>query len=246
VGVGSTVINNVNFKDISSFTFNGIAAYDSRGIFPTTSDAAITGVIRDDEFYNAYRVGNQKYQKGEYWAFKNASGGIDSLRRYALIPVPGAQVNIDNQPVIDANNEPVLTDNNGRFSIQVPIGEHAITLVKNGHEFLHKGRFPANTTSVVNGQTVVTNTYQDFYQDQIEPITFIDTTKVTVIGRVVGGRVQAEQTIGFGENGRKVFNYTNAAGINDSTLYTSINNIGVARLTLGYIPVGSSSVTPEY
>lgn len=246
VGVGSTVINNVNFKDISSFTFNGIAAYDSRGIFPTTSDAAIRGDIRDDEFYNAYRVGNQKYQKGEYWAFKNASGGIDSLRRYALIPVPGAQVNIDNQPVIDANNEPVLTDNNGRFSIQVPIGEHAITLVKNGHEFLHKGRFPANTTSVVNGQTVVTNTYQDFYQDQIEPITFIDTTKVTVIGRVVGGRVQAEQTIGFGENGRKVFNYTNAAGINDSTLYTSINNIGVARLTLGYIPVGSSSVTPEY
>jgi len=246
VGVGSTVINNVNFKDISSFTFNGIAAYDSRGIFPTTSDAAIRGDIRDDEFYNAYRVGNQKYQKGEYWAFKNASGGIDSLRRYALIPVPGAQVNIDNQPVIDANNEPVLTDNNGRFSIQVPIGEHAISLVKNGHEFLHKGRFPANTTSVVNGQTVVTNTYQDFYQDQIEPITFIDTTKVTVIGRVVGGRVQAEQTIGFGENGRKVFNYTNAAGINDSTLYTSINNIGVARLTLGYIPVGSSSVTPEY
>lgn len=246
VGVGSTVINNVNFKDISSFTFNGIAAYDSRGIFPTTSDAAITGDIRDEEFYNAYRVGNQKYQKGEYWAYKNASGGIDSLRRYALIPVPGATVNIDNQPVIDANNEPVLTDNNGRFSIQVPIGEHAITLVKNGHEFLHKGRFPANTTAVVNGQTVVTNTYQNFYQDQIEPITFIDTTKVTVIGRVVGGSVQAEQTIGFGENGRKAFNYTNAAGINDSTLYTSINNIGVARLTLGYIPVGSSSVTPEY
>ena len=36
IGVGSTVINNVNFKDISSFTFNGIAVYDSRGVFPTT------------------------------------------------------------------------------------------------------------------------------------------------------------------------------------------------------------------
>ena len=246
VGVGSTVINNVNFKDISSFVFKGLAAYDSRGVFPTTSDAAIKGDIKENEFYNAYTVGNTKYQKAEYWAYKNASGIIDSLRRYAVIPVPGAYVNIDNQPAIDANNVPVMTDINGRFTIQVPIGQHAITLSKNGHNFIYGGRYPANTSSVVNGQTVITNNYQDFYQDQIEPITFIDTTKVTVIGRVVGGSVQSQQTIGFGDNGKKVYNYTDAAGVSQSELYTSINNIGVAQLTLGYMPVGASAVTPEY
>jgi len=246
VGVGSTVINNVNFKDISSFTFNGLAAYDSRGVFPTTSDAAIRGDIKENESYNAYTVGNQKYQKGQYWAFKNTNGGIDSLLRYAVIPVPGAYVNIDNQPAIDANNVPVMTDINGRFSIQVPIGQHAITLVKSGHTFLYDGRFPANTSSVVNGQTVVTNNYQDFYQDQIEPVTFIDTTKITVIGRVVGGSVQAGQTIGFGDTGKKTYNYVDAAGVNKSIVYTSINNIGAAKLTLGYTPVGANSVTPEY
>ena len=246
VGVGSTVINNVNFKDISSFNFNGLAAYDSRGVFPTTSDAAIRGDIKENEFYNAYTVGNQKYQKGQYWAYKNAAGGIDSLRRYAVIPVAGAYVNVDNEPAIDANNVPVMTDINGRFSIQVPIGQHAITLVKSGHAFLYDGRFPANTSSVVNGQTIITNTYQDFYQDQIEPVTFIDTTKVTVIGRVVGGSVQAGQAIGFGDTGKKTYNYTDAGGVSQSTIYTSINNIGVAKLTLGYTPVGSSTVTPEY
>lgn len=246
VGAGSTVINNVNFKDISSFVFNGIAMYDSRGVFPTTSDPAIKGDIKENEFYNAYTVGIQRYPKGEYWAFKNASGGIDSLRRYAIVPVPGAYVNIDNEPAIDANNEPVITDLNGRFSIQVPIGQHAITLVKTGHTFIYDGRFPANTSSVVNGQTVVTNKYQDFYQDQIEPITFIDTTKVTVIGRVVGGNVQSGQTIGFGDTGKKIYNYKDAAGVSQSTYYTSINNIGVAKLTLGYLPVGASTVTPEY
>jgi len=246
IGVGSTVINNVNFKDISSFVFKGLAAYDSRGVFPTTSDAAIKGDIKENEFYNAYTVGNTKYQKAEYWAYKNASGGIDSLRRYAVIPVPGALVNIDNQPAIDANNVPVTTDINGRFSIQVPIGQHAITLVKSGHQFIYEGRYPANTSSVVNGQTVITNNYQDFYQDQIEPITFIDTTKVTVIGRVVGGIVQSQQTIGFGDNGKKTYNYTDAAGVSQSALYTSVNNIGVAQLTLGYMPVGASTVTPEY
>jgi hypothetical protein len=111
---------------------------------------------------------------------------------------------------------------------------------------MYDGRFPANTSSVVNGQTVVNNTYQDFYQDQIEPITFIDTTKVIVIGRVVGGSVQAGQTIGFGDTGKKTYNYTDAAGVSQSIVYTSINNIGVAKLTLGYMPVGASTVTPEY
>jgi hypothetical protein len=246
VGVGSTVINNANFKDISSFTFKGRVVYDSRGIFPTTSDAKITGDIRDGESYNAYTVGNLKYQKGEYWAFKNAAGGIDSLRRYAVIPVPGANVNIDNTIAMDANNSPVVTDINGYFTIQVPIGDHAISVFKSGHEFDSEGRYPARTSSVVNGNKVITNTYLNFFQDQIEPITFIDTTKVTVIGRVVGGTAQADQTIGFGQNGKQTYTYKDAEGVTQTEDYSSTNNIGVARLTLGYIPAGSSSVTPEY
>lgn len=246
VGAGSTVINNVNFKDVSSFSFNGIAVYDSRDVFPPTSDAPITGDIKDDEAYNAFVKGNLKYPKGEYWAEKNAVGLIISLRRYARIPVPGAYVNIDNQPAIDANNVPVLTDINGRFTIQVPIGEHAISISKSGHEFLYDGRYPARTTAVVAGQTVVTNTYQDFYEDRTEPITFIDNTKVTVIGRVVGGAVQADQVIGFGDTGKKTHTYLDDNKAIRSIDYTSINNIGQATLTLGHMPAGSSTVTPEY
>lgn len=246
VGTGSTVINNVNFKDVSSFSFKGIAVYDSRDVFPPTSDAPITGDIKDDEAYNAYVKGDLKYPKGEYWAEKNAVGLITSLRRYARIPVPGAYVNIDNQPAIDANNVPVLTDINGRFTIQVPIGEHAISISKSGHEFLYDGRYPARTTAVVAGQTVVTNTYQDFYEDRTEPITFIDNTKVTVIGRVVGGAIQADQVIGFGDTGKKTYTYLDDNKVSRSIDYTSINNIGQATLTLGHMPAGSSTVTPEY
>jgi hypothetical protein len=246
VGAGSTVINNVNFKDVSSFSFKGIAVYDSRGVFPNTSDPAITGDIKENESYNAYVKGNLKYQKGEYWAEKNAAGVITSLRRYAIVPVPDAYVNIDNEPAIDANNVPIMTDINGRFTIQVPIGQHAISISKSGHTLSYEGRYPAKTSSVVNGQTVVTNTYQDFYQDQDEPITFIDNTKVTVIGRVVGGSAQADQVIGFGDTGKKTYNYKDAAGVNKAIDYTSINNIGTANLTLGYMPVGATSVTPEY
>jgi len=247
IGVGSTVINNVNFKDISSFKFKGKVVYDSKGIFPAIIGQSIKGTIRDGEFYNAYMSGYQKYQKGEYWAFKNSSGTIDSLMRYAAIPVPGAIVSIDNQQAINSNNEVIITDNAGNFEIDVPIGQHAISITKIGHQFLYDGRYPAKSiTTNQKGDTTITNTYQDFFEDQVEPITFIDTTKVMVIGRVVGGKIEADKTIGFGDQGKKTYTYRDATGVTKSIDYTSINNIGRVNLILGYTPLGSSSVTPEY
>ncbi|WP_269684051.1 LamG-like jellyroll fold domain-containing protein [Flavobacterium lacustre] len=246
LGSGSTVVNNVDFIDQSSFLFRGIVVYDSRGVFPPTSDAEITGDIKDNEIYNAYTKGTLKYQKGEYWAEKDNTGKIIRLRRYATIPVTGAYVNIDNAPAIDANNVPIQTDINGRFTIEVPIGQHAISITKSSHTFEFDGRFPAKTSSVINGETYYTNTYQDFFEDRDEPVTFIDNTKIIVVGRVVGGTTQSEKTIGFGANGKKTLSYKDASGIDRTTTYTSINNIGKARLTLGYLPAGATSVTPEY
>lgn len=246
LGSGSTVVNNVDFIDKSSFVFKGLVVYDSRGVFPQTSDAPITGDIKENEAYNAYTVGNLKYQKGEYWAKRNAAGTIDSLRRYAPIPVPGVSVNIDNVPAIDANNVPIVTDINGRFTLEVPIGQHAISIGKSGHTFDLEGRYPARIRSIVNKDTTFTNTYQDFFEDRDEPITFIDTTKVIVIGRVVGGNKQSEQTLGFGYDGTKKHEYRDGDGVEREVIYTSDNNIGKARITLGHMPTGATSVTPEY
>lgn len=246
LGVGSTVVNNIDFIDQSSFAFNGLVVYDSREVFPQITGSEITGDIKDDETYNAYIKGNLKYQKGEYWAGKNPITGATQLNRYATIPVTGAYVNIDNSPAIDANNVPVQTDINGRFTIEVPIGKHAITISKNGHTFLYEGRYPARTSAVLNGDTTYTNTYQDFFEDRDEPITFIDTTKVIVVGRVVGGTKQAEKTIGFGFDGKKKYDYKDASGTDRSIVYTSINNIGKASITLGYLPTGATSITTNY
>lgn len=246
LGAGSVVVNNVDFIDQSSFIFKGQVVYDSRGVFPHTSDSEITGDIKDDEAYNAYIKGTVKYQKGEYWAEKNNDGTILRLRRYATIPVPEAYVSIDNVQAIDANNVPVQTDINGRFTIEVPIGKHAISVSKSGHTFDLEGRYPARTVDKVNGISVLTNTYQDFFEDRDEPITFIDTTKVIVVGRVVGGIKEAEKTIGFGYDGEKTYNFKDAGGVDRSLIYTSHNNIGKASITLGYLPTGATSVTPEY
>lgn len=246
IGANSTVINKVDFTDISSFAFNGNVVYDSRGIFPPTSDASITGDIKEDEAYNAYTVGNLKYQKGEYWAEKDANGKITELRRYAKIPVQNAQIFIDNIQAIDNNNAPILTDINGQFTIEVPIGKHSISVGKSLHNFDFEGRYPANQTDTINGETFVTNTYVDFFEDRNEPITFIDNTKIIAVGRVVGGQIETAKSIGFGFDGTKTYDYTDDEGIETTFEYTSKNNIGVANITLGYMPAGATSITPEY
>jgi hypothetical protein len=246
LGAGAPVINRVDFIDKSSFVFNGIAVYDSRGVFPPISNETITGNIKDNETYNAYIKDNQKFQKGEYWAEKDANGTITKLNRYAQIPVPNAFVLVDNVQALDAFNVPIQTDINGMFTIRVPIGQHAISLTKSGHTFDFEGRYPAREISVKNGVTSTNNTYEDFFEDRDEPITFINNTKVTVVGRVVGGTAQADQIIGFGWDGTKSYAYKDDEGIDRTTVYTSRNNIGSANLTLGHMPAGASSVTQEY
>ena len=92
--------------------------------------------------------------------------------------------------VLDKNNTPIVSDSDGFFTITVPIGEHYISIKRDGHEFGYSGRFPADTA-----------VFEEFFEDRDEQVTFIDQTKVTVVGRVVGGTVESEKEIGFGQNG---------------------------------------------
>ncbi len=85
---------------------------------------------------------------------------------------------IDGTPVLK-NGQAVMTDNNGDFSIMVPIGEHQISVFKNGHEF-SAGIYPPTG-------------YHDF-QEPVYGIEFIDTTLITVVGRVVGGLEQSSKS----------------------------------------------------
>jgi hypothetical protein len=56
---------------------------------------------------------------------------------------------------------------------------------KDGHEFTYNGRFPA-----ASGSTKI-------FEDSNEAVVFFDNTRVTVIGKVVGGSVEAAKDAGF-------------------------------------------------
>ncbi|WDF57983.1 T9SS type A sorting domain-containing protein [Flavobacterium sp. KACC 22758] len=245
LGLGSEVVNKIDFIDQSSFSFKGVAAFDTRGVFLSYLEAS--GKEKDsstkdtdwidgganilDEGYNYYEINGEKFPKAKYW--KNDAGSPkdksdDYLDRYASIYTVGANVYIDGNIVLDANNIPVVTDDNGYFDISVPIGKHYITIKKDGHQFVYNGRFPAATTE-----------FKEFFEDANEPVYFVDNTRVTVVGKVVGGSVEAEKPIGFGGQG-VVTKTIIDSGITKNLEVSAKNNIGETNFTLGYAPVGAN------
>ena len=113
-------------------------------------------------------------------------------------PVQGCNLAVDGT-TCTKDGQMIETDENGRFEISVPIGDHHITINKTGHTFANEGRYPIGIDTKFTFDREVSN------------LTFYDNTLVNVAGRVVGGNIEGDKTVGFGE---------------------SRNNIGVTELVL--------------
>lgn len=173
VGDASSVINEVDFEDISAFRVTGSVFFDGMSC-----------------------------------------------------PSEGVLLKIDGQAVVK-QGLPVFTDANGDFDIEVPIGDHVITLEKSGHTF-SAGRWPSTGT-------------HDF-QDDVSGIEFKDGTLRKVVGRVVGGTIEGAKIPGLG---RSINNIGSALltfdpqrecgweeGARDTTLISTNVNTGEYELLL--------------
>lgn len=92
---------------------------------------------------------------------------------------------VDGRPVFDANGKVILTDENGLFSIQVPIGEHSISVEKDDHTFAFEGRFPSDPEDFHN------------FNEPISGLEFVDETRRKLVGKVVGGTREGNKPVGF-------------------------------------------------
>lgn len=113
-------------------------------------------------------------------------------------PVQGCYINVDGTPCSKDGNL-IETDEQGRFEISVPIGDHHITIEKSGHTFANEGRYPIGVDTKFTFDREVSN------------LTFYDNTLVNIAGRVVGGDIEGNKSVGFG---------------------VSVNNIGVTQMVL--------------
>ncbi len=116
-------------------------------------------------------------------------------------PVEGVSLYVDGV-ICSKDGEVIQTDKNGKFTISVPIGDHFITVEKNGHVFADNGRYPPDPNA--------TGLRRPF-KEAVPNMEFTDNTLVNFSGRVVGGDIENSYPVGF----RK-----------------SENNIGVAELVL--------------
>jgi len=99
-------------------------------------------------------------------------------------PVVGAALYVDGNTVM-RNGSIVLTNADGEFTIDVPIGDHYIEIRKDGHTFLNGGRYPSGSTT-------------HYFDEGITGLRFTDQTLVPVVGRVVGGLTEANKPLGLG------------------------------------------------
>ena len=101
------------------------------------------------------------------------------------IPVRDVQFLLNGEVVRNSAGIAITTDEEGEFSFYVPRGANTIQVVKDGHTFLNDGYLLND-----EGQPV-----REF-EKQLQGIRFWDTTKVKLMGRLVGGTVQGGQPLG--------------------------------------------------
>ena len=105
------------------------------------------------------------------------------------IPVEEAMIYVDGNLAVK-DGEAVMTDANGEFSVDVPIGDHFIQVKKNGHTFEDDGYYPSKINDAVQYYT---------FEGEKTGLTFYDNTRVTVAGRVAGGDIEYEKPLGLGQ-----------------------------------------------
>lgn len=116
-------------------------------------------------------------------------------------PVEGCNFYVDGE-ICSKDGQIITSSSNGEFTISVPIGDHFIEVKKEGHVFSQNGRYPADPNGTGERLT---------FNEPVRNLFFSDTTLVNFSGRVVGGSIEGNKPLGFGE---------------------SVNNIGVTKIVL--------------
>jgi len=141
--------------------------------------------------------------------------------------VKDTRLKIDGEVVI-RNGNVVLTDGQGRFDIQVPIGPHVVEVEQASHVY-SAGTFPSSGA-------------HDFQQN-VTGIEFIDSTLVKIVGRVAGGGIQKSlpPALGRGKN-----NIGQATIIFDPTNGCLVDPNSAQGLPTDEIHITTDVLTGEY
>ena len=184
-------------KELSLMAYtNEQGTYEVRGI-PFSGEGTsytITPTMGTHEFKAAYlsRFINMSMLNHSGVDFEDVSSfKVSGVAYYdhTTIPVEGAYLYIDGT-MASKDGDAIMTDSNGEFTVDVPIGDHFIQIKKQGHTFKYDGRYPDDP----NGAGL-----RETFESEKANLTFFDQTTVKVAGRVAGGDIEFEKPLGLGQ-----------------------------------------------
>ena len=207
IGTGST------FKVIPSL---GTHKFECNGIGNGFANCVLNGNVWTVSGVNFTDISSFKF-KGNV-KYLNTNIGVDSVK----ILVDGFVNTVDGKEV--------LSDENGNFVAEIGNGVHKITVSRDGHTFCNGGKYiDAKTKS----ESI------DVFSDMgmsADPIGFVDSTFVTLTGRVAGGSEQAKVKYGMGAG---------KANIGKATIILSVNEKWSLNVTNSSCTYRNSLMTGE-
>jgi hypothetical protein len=176
---GNYLIQGVPYRGSGS-TYNVIPALGTHEFEPSSQQIFIGGTSSEVQSKISFKD-ISSFSISGYIYYENTTYPVDGVQ----FSVDGNTCTRENK-IISSGYNKLGVAIPGYYEIDVPIGEHKITMFKNGHTFINKD---ADATLIL-GQT-----YN--FKENKTYIDFKDLTKVTLVGRVVGGAIQAAKPIGF-------------------------------------------------
>ena len=145
------------------------------------------------------------------------------------IPVDSVSFKVDGE-LVQGKHGVIYTDNEGKYEISVPVGNHRIEAYRNGHKL---SSFPEAENDTYNF-------------DKNEIVNFFDYTLVNVTGRVNSGFADKDEPLGFGRSvnriGQAVVKLSLGREANSSFNYV-VNDQGEGNF--GTTPIEVASATPN-
>ncbi len=175
---GNYLIQGVPYKGNGS-TYSVVPAFGTHEFEPARQQIFIGGTSSEVQSKISFKDISSFSISGQIF-YENTNYPVDSVQ----FMVDGSTCTRDNK-IVKSGKDKAGTSVPGFYEIDVPIGEHKITMFRNGHTFKNKE---------VDATLILGQTYN--FNKNISNIDFIDLTKVTLVGRVVGGSIEADKPIG--------------------------------------------------
>jgi len=187
--------------------------------FETLNDRTNAVYFGEDAFYNTLSYRNKSSVK--------VTGTVQYKDSRCM--ARGIGVYVDGEPVMK-DGSIVKTNSEGFFEIRVPsTGQHYVSVYKKGHDF-ETGIWPTDSSLYS-------------FNEPVSGIEFVDSTKIKVVGRVVGGKREKEKkpALGLSNNNigqaRIIFKSQLGFGCSTDTVYTDIETgeYEIDLLPLNYV-----------